>query len=544
MSSYQPMDDKNKNKTFFYKEDDIKKAIESVQGMAISDSMKSILIHCLTTCLSINALLQKNRSLRRLLGRLFGFKSEKKRPKIDDVLTEPTPPIEINEKGKEGSPGGHGKRGYQNLQNTINILHPHSELKRGDPCPEEDCDGKVYPLANPGVYVRITANEPITTTVHLTEKFRCNLCGKIFEDCPHDVASKEKYDESVLAHIIMHKCFYGVAQNRSATYGPLSASTLSELFAVADSLLNGVSDVLVKTIANDDQISFDDTKIKIQPIEKGGPITAWGSVFVGRDCIYYNFSRNHAGKVFEELLKNRVPYMLPPIVLTDALPAYGTYKKNCIDIHCLTHGRRRFKDAVEEDEAYCKEIIDLIATIYETDKDAKNFDDMERQLLHFQKSVPILNRIMEIIQLSIEEKRFMPNSEIGKALNYWDENFNKLSAFTRIAGVLLDTNHVERAVKAVIRIRKQAPIFKTEEGAMRVSRMLSLTETCLYIGEDPLAYLKWAIKGAREGKEPIDLTPWAFKKFRERERSTRPLNFSPKVPSIERPEFAHQMATN
>lgn len=402
----------------------------------------------------------------------------------------------------------------------------------------------MYPLANPGVYVRVTANEPITTTVHLTEKFRCNLCGKIFEDCPHDVASKEKYDESVLAHIIMHKCFYGVSQNRTATYGPLSASTLSELFAEADSLLKDVVEVLVKTLANGDQVSFDDTKIKIQPLEKGGVNTAWGSVFVGRDCIYYNFNRDHAGIVFEEILKKRVLYLDRPLVLTDALPAYGCYKKGCLDHHCLTHGRRRFKGAEEEDEEFCKEIIDLIGIIYEIDEEAKNLDDKNRQLLHFQKSVPILNMIMDIIQKSIEEERFMPNSEIAKALNYWDENFNKLSAFTRIPGVLLDTNHVERAVKAVIRIRKQAPIFKTVEGAIRTSRMLSLTETCLHIKEDPLAYLKWAIKGARERKAAIDLTPWVFKEYLERERWSPPRHSWPKVPSIGQPEFGHLRATN
>jgi len=399
-------------------------------------------------------------------------------------------------------------------------------------------------LSNPGVYVRVTANEPITTTVHLTEKFRCNLCGMIFEDCPQDVADKKRYDESVLAHIIMHKCFYGVSQNRTATYGPLSASTLSELFAEADFLLKDVVEVLVKTLVNGDQISFDDTKIKIQPLKKGESNTAWGSVFVGRDCIYYNFDRNHAGIVFKEILKNRVLYLERPLVLTDALPAYGSYKNDCLDHHCLTHGRRRFKDAEEEDEEFCKEIIDLIGKIYEVNESAANLDDKRRQLLHFQNSVPFLNKTMDIIQISIEQKRFIPNSEMAKALNYWDEHFNKLSAFTRIPGVLLDTNHVERAVKAVIRIRKQAPIFKTVEGAMRVSRMLSLTETCIHIKEDPLAYLKWAIKGAREKMAAIDLTPWAFKEFRERERRPPPQYSLPKAPSIGPPEFGHLKATN
>ena len=167
--------------------------------------------------MSINSLLQKNSSLRRLIGRLFGFKSEKKRP------TKPSEPKDEDkkDKGQSENQEGHGRRGYKDLKDAETIYYPHPDLKSGDPCPDDLCDGKVYPLKNPGVYVRITANEPISTVVHLTEKFRCNLCGVIFEDIPTHLLNSEKYDESIFAHIIMHKCFYGIAYNRSAAYGPL-----------------------------------------------------------------------------------------------------------------------------------------------------------------------------------------------------------------------------------------------------------------------------------------------------------------------------------
>ena len=177
------------------------------------------------------------------------------------------------------------------MPNSTIVEHPHPTLKSGAPCPDELCDGKVYPLANPGVYVRIIANEPVSTTIHLTEKFRCNLCGETFEECSSDVKDSEKYDDSVLAHIIMHKCFFGVAHNRKDS-DTIAPSTQSELFAKADNPLSSIYDELVVTLANSDQISFDDTKLKIQPLEKGGPKTAWGSAFIGRDCVVYNFDRH------------------------------------------------------------------------------------------------------------------------------------------------------------------------------------------------------------------------------------------------------------
>jgi len=76
------MENKKSPESFEYKENEIKLAIEQVQNSEIPDGIKLLIINCLKTCLSINSLLQKNRSLRRLIGRLFGFKSEKSKKKV------------------------------------------------------------------------------------------------------------------------------------------------------------------------------------------------------------------------------------------------------------------------------------------------------------------------------------------------------------------------------------------------------------------------------------------------------------------------------
>jgi hypothetical protein len=39
-------------------------------------------------------------------------------------------------------------------------------LKAGDPCPDGQCDGKVYPQRDPGVLVRIKGQAPIAATVY------------------------------------------------------------------------------------------------------------------------------------------------------------------------------------------------------------------------------------------------------------------------------------------------------------------------------------------------------------------------------------------
>jgi len=360
------------------------------------------------------------------------------------------------------------------------------------------------------------ANEPISTTVHLVEKLRCNLCLEIFEFVPPEVANTKKYDESVLASIIMERCFLGVSMNRSSAFGPISVSKRSDLFANADEKLRPIFELLVDNVANVDQIIFDDTKAKIQPEVKGGSKTAWTSAFIGRGSIVYLIDRDHAGKNFEEIiLPKRRNYLGPPIAVSDALPAYEPYKKKSVDIHCLTHARRRFKDSMEDDETFCNEMIDNIGIIYKNEDGAKNLDDFERMRLHQDRSGPIFNNIMEKLQETLDEdgkqKTFLPDSDLGKAIDYWLKDFNKLTEVVRTPGVPLDSNPVERGLKSPIRLRKQAPIFKTVEGAQRVGRMLSLIGTALNLDLNPFPYLIWALKGVDEGKAPYDLTPWAFK---------------------------------
>lgn len=82
------MKKENKKKIYNYKEDEILDAIKEVESSDLSDSLKTIIVSSLNMCLSINSLLVKNRALRRLLERLFGFKTEKKSQKISQKKTK------------------------------------------------------------------------------------------------------------------------------------------------------------------------------------------------------------------------------------------------------------------------------------------------------------------------------------------------------------------------------------------------------------------------------------------------------------------------
>ena len=55
---------------------------------------------------------------------------------------------------------------------------PHPTLKRDDPCPT--CTtGKLYPLKEPAILVRITGMAPLQATLYEAERLRCNACNLI-----------------------------------------------------------------------------------------------------------------------------------------------------------------------------------------------------------------------------------------------------------------------------------------------------------------------------------------------------------------------------
>jgi|TARA_B100000959_G_C14967767_1_gene618479 hypothetical protein len=83
------------DQTFEYQENEIEKAIKWIESSDVPEGFRPLILNCLKTCLSINSLLSKNRSLRRLIGRLFGFKSEKSKKKT--LKRIPTPATKVQE---------------------------------------------------------------------------------------------------------------------------------------------------------------------------------------------------------------------------------------------------------------------------------------------------------------------------------------------------------------------------------------------------------------------------------------------------------------
>src|ERR1035438_6667897 len=87
----------------------------------------------------------------------------------------------------------------------------------------------------------------------------------------------------------------------------------------------------------------------------------------------------------------------------------------------------------------------------------------------------VMENLHTWLQAQFDEMLVEPNSGLGNAINYLLKHWEQLTLFLRKAGVPLDNNIVERALKKAILHRKNSLFYKTRKGAQMGDLFMSLT---------------------------------------------------------------------
>ena len=484
------------------------------------------------------------------LRRLFGIaKTEKSRELFpEDRDAEPGDTNgsddageDRRKKGRRRRKGkGHGRNGVKRYFGAQRIAVRHESLSPGCPCPDEDCDGKVYRLKKPRVILRIVGQPMLVGRIYEQERLRCNLCEVIFyASLPEGVAEAPKYDATAVAMIaILHfgngLTFYRLEQHQASLGIPLPASDQSEILRKAYEKLLPVHQALIRCAAQCEILHNDDTGMKILALQaaikesqgsagsssKGGKertgIHTTGIVAVTgayRIGLYFT-GRKHAGENLADVLQHRDPNLAPPIHVSDGLDHNNPAGQRVQTGKCLTHGRRQFVDILTSFPEECRRVVDDLAEVYRVETIAKktNLDPRERLLLHQEKSGPVMDRLRRWMTDQLLEGRVEPNSRLGKAICYMLKRWVPLTLFLREPGAPLDNNPAERLLKLAIRHRKNSLFYKTELGAAIGDLFMSLIETCALNKVDAFQYLTALLRNADRLQEfPESWMPWNYR---------------------------------
>jgi transposase len=208
------------------------------------------------------------------------------------------------------------------------------------------------------------------------------------------------------------------------------------------------------------------------------------------------------------------------------------HQERAVDLSCLVHGRRKFVEIDAFFPSECARVIEDIAAIYQHDAYCKahRLTPEQRLAYHQANSAPVMNDLKAWIEKQLKDRLVEPNSRLGGAFEYLLKRWKALTRFLEIPGAPLDNNTAERALKMILRYRKNSLFYKNEHGAYVGDVLTSLIETCRLAGANPLEYLR-ALMENRSAvfADPAAWLPWNYRDTLAPEQAMPPLGHPPPV---------------
>jgi transposase len=514
-------------------------------------------------------------SLRRLQRMLFGASTERQRDVIkhsaDDPVAgvqgqgqalagaQPQPPAEAAPGAAADTPAspprkGHGRNGAAAYAGATQVECAHQEMQSGQLCPQ--CEkGKVY-ASPPKVIVKVVGQAPLAAAVYQVQRLRCRVCDVVFTAPVPAAALGPKYELSCASMIAMMRYGFGLPSYRlqalqASLHVPLPDATQWDIIRKALPAPRCVHAELMYQAAQAPLLYSDDTPMRVlkpnkqgkqgKQAETAGPSGAPGEPkavaeavpeeaasatpkATGTSCIVaqapkyevvlYFTGPAHAGKNMEKVQALRAPGLPPPVYMCDALAANTAGDFITVLCHCLSHGRRRVVDVLEQFPEQGRHVLQVLGRVYFHDQHCREhqFDAAQRLEYHQTHSGPLMQALKAWMEQRIEQREVEPSSGLGKALKYLLRHWNELTLFLRHAGAPLDNNLCEQMIKRAILHRKGSMFYQTPAGAEAGDIYMSLISTCVRCGQNAFDYLQALHRNAQAVMDnPGQWLPWNWR---------------------------------
>ena len=177
-------------------------------------------------------------------------------------------------------------------------------------------------------------------------------------------------------------------------------------------------------------------------------------------------------------------------IQTDAYEVYeAVVKKNpkIERIGCLAHARRYVYKALQESLGEAVWFIGRIRELYRIESAARVLDHTERHALRQVQAPPL----WAALQTRAEELRpkLLPQSTMGKAVNYFLNEYKALEGYLRDGRFEIDNNLIENAIRPTAVGRRRWLFIGHPQAGWRSAVIYSLLLSCRRRGINPQSYL-------------------------------------------------------
>jgi len=168
-----------------------------------------------------------------------------------------------------------------------------------------------------------------------------------------------------------------------------------------------------------------------------------------------------------------------------------------IHVGCMSHVRRKFMDVFKISKrekskgGTAQEILNLISQIYHLENilAAQKLKPERIKEQRQEQIIPLLDKIKAIL-----DQRALttpPKSQLGKAINYALNQWDRVVAYTLDGRLRPDNNLIENAIRPIALGRKNWLFAGHPNGARAGALFFSLIETAKLNNLEPYAYLRY-----------------------------------------------------
>lgn len=398
---------------------------------------------------------------------------------------------------------------------VLTIEVPNPEVKDLGPEQYEVVGHKTsHRLAQrPGSYVVLKYVRPLVKVLE-TQTLHC-------PPAPVGVIEGSRADVSFIAGLLVdkfawHLPLYRQHQRLVAAGFKLSRPWLTQLVQQGAQLLKAVYEAQLASICASRVKAMDETPIKAGRVGPGKMNTAYFWPIYGEHdevCFPFFDSRRHEN--VEQALGLKQPG--EAVLLSDGYEAYASYAKKLgvTNAQCWAHSRRGFFEAQGAEPQAAAEALRQIGALYDIEREIRkrNLKGENKRLHRLTHSKPLVDAFFDWVDRQFEQQGLLPSNPLTKALAYVRERRAGLQVFLGDPDVPMDTNHLERALRAIPMGKKNWLFCWTEVGAEHAGIVQSLIATCRLHGIDPYTYLVDVLQ--RVGEHPAsrvaELTPRLWK---------------------------------
>jgi len=312
---------------------------------------------------------------------------------------------------------------------------------------------------------------------------------------PSAVLEKSLADVSLLAGLLLDKFRYHLPlyrQHQRLAHAGITVSrgTLTHWVHRTAELLTPIYHALLSSILQSQVLAMDETPIKAGHKSKGKLQTGYfWPIYGDQDELAFPFAASRAGAVAREVLGS-----FCGVLVTDGYRVYERFAQTVngvVHAQCWSHTRRHFEEAEQAEPALVARALETIGALYahEATIRGRKLEDQEKLGYRTEYVKPLVDAFFVWLAHSFTDHVLLPSNPFAKAARYALEREPALRVFLEYPNVPLDTNHLEREIRAIALGRKNWLFCWTEVGARYVGIVQSLIASCRLQGVDPYVYL-------------------------------------------------------